>query len=177
MLGCPGSLAATTVPHVVGGSSLLRLACRLGVRGDSSNASAAIGSLSTAAIVAHSLGNIVEYATYLTRTRVWQRRGKDTQMRHLWMRITLVVTAATIISPVQAQTASPAATPPQRPPAAYPGSSFPYPFPAPTPEDAYREGLINRWTYEQFVGPLPVAMQGPSPDGSRGGGGGDARGN
>jgi hypothetical protein len=97
-------------------------------------------------------------------------------MRHLLMRVTLAVTAATIISPVQAQIASPTAAPP-RPPAAYSGNSFPYPFPAPTPEDAYREGVINRWQYEQIVGPLPTAMQGPSPDGSRGGDGGDARGN
>ena len=93
------------------------------------------------------------------------------------MRIALAVAGAAIISPVQAQIAATAAAPPSSPPMAYSGSSFPYPFPAPTPEDAYREGLINRWTYEQFVGPLPVAMQGPSPDGSRGGGGGDARGN
>src|SRR3954463_5727254 len=96
-------------------------------------------------------------------------------MRHLLMRVTLAVTAATIISPVQAQIDSPVAATPQRPPVAYPGS-FPYSFPAPTPEDAYREGLINRWNYEQIVGPLPAAMQGPSPDGSRNGGGGSDRG-
>ena len=54
------------------------------------------------------------------------------------MRVTLAVTAATIISPVQAQIASPAAAP-------YSGSTYPYPIPAPTPEDAYREGLLNRW--------------------------------
>ena len=89
---------------------------------------------------------------------------------------TLAVTAATIISPVQAQVPGPLAAPPPRPPVAYSGSSFPYPFPAPTPEDAYKEGLINRWKYEQLEGPLPSAMQGPSPDGSRGGGGGDSRG-
>jgi len=93
-------------------------------------------------------------------------------MRYLLMRVTLAVTAATIINPVWAQVPSPVAALPPRPPAAYPGSSFPYPFPAPTPEDAYREGLINRWNYEQLVGPLPTAMQGPSPDGSRGGDGG-----
>ena len=97
-------------------------------------------------------------------------------MRHLLMHVTLAVTAATLISPVQAQIASPTVAPPTWPPAAYSSSSFPYSFPAPTPEDAYREGLINRWNYEQLVGPLPAAMQGPSPDGSRGGGGGDARG-
>src|SRR3954467_12983438 len=71
-------------------------------------------------------------------------------MRHLSMRVTLAVTAATIISPVQAQTASPAIPPPQRPPAVFSSNSFPYPFSAPTPEDAYREGLINRWNYEQL---------------------------
>src|SRR4051794_4289664 len=92
-------------------------------------------------------------------------------MRHLLTCVTLAVTAATIISSAQAQIASPVAATPPRPPVAYPGSSFPYPFPAPTPEDAYREGLINRWNYEQLVGPLPAAMQGPSPDGSRGGDG------
>jgi hypothetical protein len=93
-------------------------------------------------------------------------------MRHLLRRIAVAVAAATIITPVQAQIASPTVAPPPRPLLAYPNSSFPYPFPAPTPEDAYREGLINRWQYEQLVGPLPVAMQGPSPDGNRGGNGG-----
>jgi hypothetical protein len=92
-------------------------------------------------------------------------------MRHLLIRVALAVTAATIISPVQAQVVLPAPPPPPSP-GAYPSNNFPYLFPAPTPEDAYREGLITRWTYEQLVGPLPAAMQGPSPDGSRGGGGG-----
>ena len=85
-------------------------------------------------------------------------------MRSLFIRVTMAVAAATVVSPVQAQIASPAAAPPPWPPAAYSGSSsFPYPFPAPTPEDAYKDGLINRWTYEQIQGPLPAAMQGPSP--------------
>jgi hypothetical protein len=99
--------------------------------------------------------------------------GKNTRMIHLLLRVMLAVTAATIISPVQAQIASPTAAPPQWPPAAYSSSSYPYPFPAPTPRDAYREGLINRWQLEQLEGPLPQAMQGPSPDGTRGGDGGD----
>ena len=89
------------------------------------------------------------------------------------MRVTLAVTGALIISPVQAQIASPAAAPSQWPPAAYYGYGNvyqPYPFPAPTPRDAYREGLINRWQLEQLEGPLPPALQGPSPDGGRGGG-------
>src|SRR5689334_16316903 len=96
---------------------------------------------------------------------------KGTRMKNLFIRAMLAVTAVTIVSPVQAQIASPAAAPAPWPPAAYSGSSFPYQFPAPTPEDAYKEGLINRWNYEQLVGPLPAAMQGPRPDGSRGGGG------
>jgi hypothetical protein len=45
----------------------------------------------------------------------------------------------------------------------------PYLFNAPTPEDAYRQGLINRWEYEQLAGPLPQALQGPSVDGNTGG--------
>src|SRR5215211_7384329 len=98
---------------------------------------------------------------------------KGIRMRYSFIRLTMAVTAAAIINPVHAQIASPTAAPP---PAAYSGSGFPYPFPAPTPEDAYREGLINRWNYEQIVGPLPSAMQGPSPDGSRNGGGGSDRG-
>ncbi len=90
-------------------------------------------------------------------------------MRHLLRRITLAVAAATIISSAQAQIVLPAPAPPPWPPGTYSSNSFPYLFPAPTPEDAYREGLISRWKYEQLVGPLPSAMQGPSPDGTRGG--------
>jgi hypothetical protein len=94
------------------------------------------------------------------------------------MRVTLaVVTVVTIISPVQAQIASPAAVPPQWPPAAYSGSTYHrYPVPTPTPRDAYREGLINRWELEQFEGPTPPVLQGSSPDGTRGGDGGGGRG-
>lgn len=40
-----------------------------------------------------------------------------------------------------------------------------YPFPSTTPEDAYRNGLINRWQLEQYQGPTPPALQGPSPNG------------
>ncbi len=52
-------------------------------------------------------------------------------------------------------------------------SGTPYPDPyryrfvAPTPEDAYRQGLINRWELEQLEGPMPQALQGPSPNGDR----------
>jgi hypothetical protein len=99
-------------------------------------------------------------------------------MRHLLIYVTLVVTVATVITPVQAQTPSAAVAPPQLPLAAYSGGTYQsYPFPAPTPEDAYRAGLINRWEYEQFVGPLPQALRGPSVDGTRGGNGDGSRGN
>jgi hypothetical protein len=94
-------------------------------------------------------------------------------MRHLLSRAAMVVTVANI-SAVQAQAPSPAAAPPQWPPAAYFSGTYQrYAVPAPTPEDAYREGLINRWELEQLVGPLPQALRGPPVDGSRGGDGGD----
>jgi hypothetical protein len=97
-------------------------------------------------------------------------------MRHLLMHVTLAVTVATVITPVQAQNPSVAVAPPQLPPAASAGSTYQsYPFPAPTPEDAYRAGLINRWQLEQLVGPLPQALQGPSVNGTRGGDGGGGR--
>ena len=51
-------------------------------------------------------------------------------MRHLLIGVTVVATMA-VIGPVWAQV----------PPAAYLAQR--YPFPAPTPEDAYRQGLIN----------------------------------
>ena len=50
-----------------------------------------------------------------------------------------------------------------------------YPFNAPTPEDAYRQGLINRWELEQLVGPLPQALKGPPVNGDRGGDDGGGR--
>jgi hypothetical protein len=100
-------------------------------------------------------------------------------MKHLLLRVTLAVTAATIISPVRAQIAPQIAAVPQWPPAAnygYGNVYQPYPFPAPTPEDAYRDGTINRWQLEQLVGPTPPALQGPSPNGRGGDGGGGDRG-
>lgn len=50
---------------------------------------------------------------------------------------------------------------------------YSYRLVAPTPVDAYRTGLINRWELERLEGPMPQALQGPSPDGSKGGGGND----
>ncbi len=94
-------------------------------------------------------------------------------MRDLLFCAAIAVTVASI-SPVRAQAPSPAAVPPQWPPAAhFSGTYQPYPFPAPTPEDAYREGLINRWELEQLQGPLPQALRGPPVDGGGGGDGGD----
>ena len=91
-------------------------------------------------------------------------------MRHLLVHVTLAVTVATVITPVQAQIPSVAVAPPQLPPAGYSGNTYqPYPFPAPTPEDAYRAGLINRRELERLTGPLPQALRGPSVDGTRGG--------
>ena len=54
-------------------------------------------------------------------------------MKYSFIRLTMAVAAAAIISPVQAQIASPTAAPPPRPPAAYPGGSFPYAFPRTDP--------------------------------------------
>ena len=95
-------------------------------------------------------------------------------MRHLSLCTALAVIAAAILSPVRAQVPAPPAYPSQGPPPANYGfgnAYQPYPFPASTPEDAYRDGLINRWQLEQLAGPLPPAVQGPTPNG-RGGDGG-----
>jgi hypothetical protein len=100
-------------------------------------------------------------------------RWKGYQMRHLLLGAAMAV-AVVNISPVQAQAPSPAAAPPQWPRAAYSSGAYQrYGVPALTPEDAYREGLINRWELEQLVGPLPQALRGPSVNGGRGGDGGD----
>jgi hypothetical protein len=94
-------------------------------------------------------------------------------VRHLLSGIAVVITLAIIISigPVWAQALLPVQ--PQSPPApsyGYPlnAPSYSYPLNALTPNDAYKQGLINRWELEQLVGPTPPALQGPSPDGTRG---------
>lgn len=86
-------------------------------------------------------------------------------MRQLVVGVTAVIILA-LGGPVWAQ--APFSGAPQSPPVAYPGS-YSYPLNAPTPEDAYRQGLLNRWELERLEGPLPPALQGPSPDGSKGG--------
>jgi hypothetical protein len=88
-------------------------------------------------------------------------------MRYLL--IDIAIATAAIIGPVWAQAPSPGTYQPQWPTASYP-NAYDYPLLAPTPRDAYRDGTINRWQFEQFEGPLPPALQGPSPDGGRGGG-------
>ena len=87
-------------------------------------------------------------------------------MRHLFIGATAAATIA-IIGPVRAQVSPPLAL---QPPAAYLAQR--YPFPAPTPEDAYKQGLINRWELERYEGPTPQALQGPSVDGAKGSQGG-----
>ena len=85
-------------------------------------------------------------------------------MRHLLIGVTAAATIA-VIGPVWAQVA-----PQPWPAAAYAAQR--YPFPSTTPEDAYRDGLINRWQLEQYEGPLPQALQGPNVDGNKGSQGG-----
>jgi hypothetical protein len=81
-----------------------------------------------------------------------------------------IAAAVTVISPVCAQVPSPGTPQPQwaaaRYPATYPDPNS-YRVTSPTPEDAYRQGLINRWELEQLEGPTPQALQGPSVDGSK----------
>lgn len=83
--------------------------------------------------------------------------------------------AIAAVNPAAAQAPQVAVVHPPQPPAAGPGGVVTYPFNDPTPDDAYRDGDINRWELEQYEGPLPQALQGPSADGNRGGddGGGD----
>ena len=61
---------------------------------------------------------------------------------------------------------------PSSPSAAYSSAYQAYSFAATTPWDAYRHGLISRWELEQPQGPIPQALQGPSPNGRGGSGGG-----
>jgi len=91
-------------------------------------------------------------------------------MRFLLIGVASVL--AVVVSPARARAPPPGTYSPQWPQAAY-RNPYNYQFNAPTPEDAYRDGQINRWQYEQLEGPLPQALQGPSPNGSRGGGRGD----
>ena len=87
-------------------------------------------------------------------------------MRHFIIGVTLAGTLAASINPVRAQVPfpSPAAAPPQQA-VAYGSAYQRYPFNAPTPGDAYRDGQISRWELEQYEGPTPQALQGPSPNG------------
>jgi len=93
-------------------------------------------------------------------------------MKRLMIGITAAITVAAI-GQVSAQVPPPGTQQAQLvPPAPYP---WPYPFNATTPSDAYRQGLINRWELEQFTGPTPQALQGPSVNGDRGDSDGGAR--
>ena len=85
-------------------------------------------------------------------------------MRHL-----LLGMAATlaVIAPVRAQAPSPGSNLANLPPPVYPAPPA-WSAVAPTANDAYRQGLITRWEFERLEGPLPPALQGPSPNGTRG---------
>ena len=85
-------------------------------------------------------------------------------MRHLLIGFTAAATIA-VIGPVSAQVPPPGAPQPL-PSAAYAAQR--YPFPGATPDDAYKDGLINRWEFERYTGPIPQALQGPSVNGDRG---------
>ncbi len=89
-------------------------------------------------------------------------------MRYLLIGVASVLSV--IVGPVRAQAPPPGTYQAQMPQAGYPNPTPYWRYNAPTPEDAYRDGFINRWQYEQIEGPLPEALQGPSPNGSRGGG-------
>lgn len=82
-------------------------------------------------------------------------------MKHLLIATTAILSAAAI-GQALAQASSPGPQQAQLAPQAH------YSFNAPTPQDAYRDGLINRWELQQLVGPLPQALQGPPVDGNRG---------
>ena len=84
-------------------------------------------------------------------------------MKNLLSGVTAVVTIAIIGLPAWAQAPFPAFGQPQPPPAAYGYRSN-----ALTPDDAYRQGLINRSELERLAGPTPQALQGPSPNGRSG---------
>jgi len=83
-------------------------------------------------------------------------------MKPLSMGVAAAIAVA-VISPVGAQAPYPTGAPPQWPTATYPDPNA-WRSVAPTPWDAYKQGLINRWQYEQLAGPLPQALQGPSPE-------------
>ena len=89
-------------------------------------------------------------------------------MKHLVIAITAAITIGEI-SQVWAQVPSPGTQQAQW------ARATAYSFNAPTPDDAYRQGLINRWELERFVGPLPQALQGPSVNGERGSNDGGGR--
>lgn len=82
-------------------------------------------------------------------------------MRYLSLGAAVVASLA-VIGPASAQVA-PYGAPPPGGYAASPTQSAGLP-----PEDAYREGLINRWQLEQSVGQLPAALQGPAVNGNKG---------
>ena len=88
-------------------------------------------------------------------------------MKQLSAILTAAAAIAILVTPTWAQTPAPMILGQQQLPPATQPDPYRYRLVAPTAEDAYRQGLINRWEFEQLEGPLPQALQGPSPDGSR----------
>ena len=85
-------------------------------------------------------------------------------MRYVLIGITAAATLA-VVGPLSAQVPPTGARQP------WPAGIYlaqRYPFPGVSPEDAYRDGLINRWQLEQYEGPTPQALQGPNPSGNKG---------
>ena len=89
---------------------------------------------------------------------------REWTMRHLLIGAAAAVAALAVTSPLWAQVPAPVSPQPW-PSAAYPVQH--YPFPGASPEDAYRDGIINRWQLEQYEGPTPQALQGPNPSGNK----------
>lgn len=97
-------------------------------------------------------------------------------MKHLLIGAAAAATIA-VSAPLWAQVPPPGVPQPW-PPATYPVQPQPwppatylaqrYPFPGVSPEDAYNDGIINRWQLEQYEGPTPQALQGPNPSGNKG---------
>ena len=73
--------------------------------------------------------------------------------------------AAVITGPVRAQAQPPGTYQAQLPQAAYPNRHPLLALQCPDGGGCLSRGLINRWQYEQIDGPLPQALQGPSPNG------------
>jgi len=94
-------------------------------------------------------------------SRSYRKRESGATMK---LRLIMVAPALALATTARAQTPLPSAE--------YSRAYQAYRFVAPTPWDAYKQGIINRWELEQLQGPIPQALQGPSPEGRGASGGG-----